>query len=568
MTVLPSCLASYVNETLAPLHSAAVAAAGPTVAPSVVEIITPETIADLESALSIIPADDYHTWIKIGLALASLGEQGRLLFMWWSATSSKFDPQQAAMKWDGFVPDRTGYRAVFAEAKRRGWINPRSNPYSHLPSSNLSKVTCKGELLFGPEFRKRFAVRPNDADGATDNSSTDGVGGSTDGTASDRQGDGFAFLPTTPEEWTAARATPDCIVEDLYYADVAVMIAPGGTGKTTLLLFIGVHIVLGLPLFGRLVLKPGPVFMISAEDSREMLVARLRSICSGLRLEDSQIETVMQDFLICDVSGMGIRLTEVASDVVKPASVVIQQLIAACSEKKPVMVMIDPAVSFGVGESRVNDAEQGLVEAARRIRRTLNCCVLYVHHTGKQNARDKASDQYAGRGGSAFADGARMVHVLQSMGPGDWLKATGLELGPNETGLILARPKMSYTPPQGEILIRRCGYHFECIERAIDGKNVRREANASRILQLLNREIEAGRHPTQNVIETLAQDLDLKRNEIRAAIHQLKDDGRVEERDLPTIPQRGSRHYLYPVGALDVPGAASTLSADGRANEK
>jgi RecA-family ATPase len=41
-----------------------------------------------------------------------------------------------------------------------------------------------------------------------------------------------------------------------------------------------------------------------------------------------------------------------------------------------------------------------------------NCCVRYIHHSGKQNGRDKATDQYAGRGGSAFADGCRMVHVL------------------------------------------------------------------------------------------------------------------------------------------------------------
>ena len=37
--------------------------------------------------------------------------------------------------------------------------------------------------------------------------------------------------PITSHEWSEARATPDCIVEDYLYADVAVFIAPGGMGK-------------------------------------------------------------------------------------------------------------------------------------------------------------------------------------------------------------------------------------------------------------------------------------------------------------------------------------------------
>jgi RecA-family ATPase len=93
-----------------------------------------------------------------------------------------------------------------------------------------------------------------------------------------------------------------------------------------------------------------------------------------------------------------------------------------------VLVTIDPSVSFGVGESGVNDPEQGLIEAGRRLRKTLNCRVRFIHHTGKQVARDQIKDQYAGRGGSAFADGARMVHVLQPLNAAEWHKAAGIEL--------------------------------------------------------------------------------------------------------------------------------------------
>jgi RecA-family ATPase len=76
--------------------------------------------------------------------------------------------------------------------------------------------------------------------------------------------------------------SPDCIVEGYLYADVAVKVAPGSTGKTTQELFEAAHIVLGRTLYGRRVLKPGRVLILTAEDSREMLVARLQRICAAL----------------------------------------------------------------------------------------------------------------------------------------------------------------------------------------------------------------------------------------------------------------------------------------------
>lgn len=83
----------------------------------------------------------------------------------------------------------------------------------------------------------------------------------------------------------------------------------------------------------------------------------------------------------------------------------------------PVMVGFDPAISFGAGERIVNDNEQSLVLAARRIVRGLGCCVRLIAHTGKENARSGTLDQYASRGGSALADGTRMVAVLRSWDP-------------------------------------------------------------------------------------------------------------------------------------------------------
>ncbi|WON75152.1 AAA family ATPase [Nitrosospira sp. Is2] len=355
--------------------------------------------------------------------------------------------------------------------------------------------------------------------------------------------------PITTEELQNARATPDCIVEDLLYADVGLLIAPGGTGKTTLILYMAVHIVLGIPLFELSILKPGPVLIITAEDSREMLVARLRAIVRAMNLNEVEKAKMMKGVLLSDVSGNGFRLTEVQGDVVKPGAGV-DDLIKGCETLRPVLVVIDPAVSFGVGESRVNDAEQGLIEAARRLRRVHECCVLYIHHTGKQNGRERAKDQYAGRGGSAFADGSRMVFVLQNVAPDEWSIATGNNLEEGETGLVLARPKMSYCPPQHEIMISRHGYLFEHVNRIRTTKAAEREKADEHVFQFLTTQLAVGLYHTKSELDD--HDLGFPRAEIRKAVGRLLTVGRIKFEKIPADkkPGRGGPHeYLHPVAS-------------------
>lgn len=92
---------------------------------------TSHTIEELRSALAAIPADDRVLWVRMSLALASLkgtdlAEDARVIWLRWSESSVNHDPDSDPDQWESFVPDRTYYRAVFAEAARHGWVNPRS----------------------------------------------------------------------------------------------------------------------------------------------------------------------------------------------------------------------------------------------------------------------------------------------------------------------------------------------------------------------------------------------------------------------------------------------------------
>ncbi len=368
------------------------------------------------------------------------------------------------------------------------------------------------------------------------------------------------------DEWTMARSTPDCIVENYLFADVALMVATGGTGKTTLVLFEAIHIVLGLELYGLQVKKPGPVLIITAEDTREMLVARLRSICNELCLSVDQLEQVRCGVRISDLSGGGNKLTAVVGDVVCPNHLV-QEVIHASKIQSPVLVVIDPAVSFGVGEARVNDAEQGLIEAARKIRSQLNCCVRYIHHVSKAAGKEGDVSQFASRGGTAFADGARMVTVMRGgFSPGEWQSLTGYRLGIDENALLMARPKLSYAPPQDHIYIVRDGYSFTRVMPRKADPIAELEAVNNQVWQLLTEELKNEHYHSQNTLAALGQIANLKRQQIRDAVRLLIASGRVEERPKLHTGKGGATKYLHPVELATVGGSPNN-SGEATAKE-
>lgn len=521
-----ACLADAIERCLRPLHASGAARAAQPLAPvskALGAAILPmdQTAADLRSALTALSPDGYDLWCRMGLALKCLGEPGLVLWLDWSEGSPKFNRAEAVQKWATFQPAATGFRAVFAEAQRQGWQNPNRHPSADIPI--VDAVAARTFTTGGQTWTVSLGAKAHHVPSATP----------------------LAFPAVTLDEWLTARPSPTQIVPGHFYADVGVFIAPGGTGKTTAVLWQAVHMALGRDLWGMPVLKPGPVMILTAEDSRELLVARLRYICAALGLSDDLNQLVAQRVRIGDVSGSGFRLTQVDRDVVRIADGPVGQLVEAARVIGPVLLFIDPAVSFGVGESRVNDAETGLIEAGRRIVREVGCGVIYVHHSGKQNARDKATDQYAGRGGSAFADGARMVHVLQTLAPADWFAETGDELQPGETGLILARPKGSYSVPQGPLYIKRRGYLFEAFDRKARDKEQQRDDADQKVWRLLRDELASGRLHSANSLSEL--DTGLRRAELRQAIARLLAAGRVQERERPDAQARGARRYMHPI---------------------
>lgn len=92
-------------------------------------LVTPKTIAELEGALAAIPSDERELWVRMGMALKTIGPKGKALWLAWSKKSAKFVASDAERVWSSMNPQGTHYRTIFHEASNNwGWQNPRSKP--------------------------------------------------------------------------------------------------------------------------------------------------------------------------------------------------------------------------------------------------------------------------------------------------------------------------------------------------------------------------------------------------------------------------------------------------------
>jgi hypothetical protein len=269
----------------------------------------------------------------------------------------------------------------------------------------------------------------------------------------------------------------------------------------------------------------------------------------AMELTAEQRARVLADVIPLDITGTPTKLTAVFDGNILWESLG-EEIIAAYQADPPALVIFDPLVSFGASEGMVNDNEQALIEVARAIVRGLNCCVRYVHHTGKANAREGTTDQYSLRGGSALPDGCRMVAVLATWNGKDTLPA-GCIAAADAAVFRLERPKLSYAPPNlPTIWIRREGFGYEHFAEYRMSPEQATAARVDQLEQFLLSGINAVQpdYHTRTTLDGQLEALSMSRAELRAALGTLLARGRVVEAPLPAERRHGGRQtFLCPL---------------------
>ena len=369
-----------------------------------------EVIVALRSALNSIPADDRDAWIAMGCAVKELGNPGRGLWLDWSQTSAKFEPEDAQV-WDTLGHDRTGYAAVFARAQSLGWVNPqraiaarslrgpasdppKASPWSPHPTDTFSV----NELLDEPPAMQ-FVAAP--------------------------------YLPA------------GC---------AAIITGPGGSNKTGVMAVMSIAVCTGRPLFGSATMQ-GSVFYVSAEDRRQVFQ---RHMWANTRtLDEQQRQDVAANFHIKDVVGLGFKLTRHIEGQTCVADDIGALIDYAKSIPNLRLICLDTLSRLNGGDENNEDLAR-IVEAMERIARGTGAAVLIAHHTGKAQMRDDTNDQYSSRGGSALSDNARSAMNLTRVrkeSKNAPINATA-EIAEGRL-LCLSHVKSNYAPTAADVFLER-----------------------------------------------------------------------------------------------------------------
>ena len=108
--------------------------------------------SELRDALSMIRADDYDTWLRVGMALHSRDQ----FELWenWSATSTKFQVGECARKWASFGGAGITVATIIHLAKEAGW-KPAWSPYEPLTeggNANVLSRTAADRAMYSPKL--------------------------------------------------------------------------------------------------------------------------------------------------------------------------------------------------------------------------------------------------------------------------------------------------------------------------------------------------------------------------------------------------------------------------------
>jgi hypothetical protein len=364
-----------------------------------------------------------------------------------------------------------------------------------------------------------------------------------------------------PEELLGVPYKPPMIIHGYLQEDAGGDVGTGGTGKTTLLLYEAVHVILGRALYGRQIVRPGGVLVVTAEDSRQITLSRLNQVCNALGLKESEQQKVLKHFHVEDVSASDAKLV-VADRSGVHATPFVDEIIEKYKGLGLAFVSLDPTSLLGPGEISGNDGMAQLMRTARTLCKELGAAVRLVHHVSQNVARGDIRDQYAARGGTAFADNSRSQRQIVRMTERKFehegsqyelpAEITNVELA---TGRVLAIfvHKLSYAARDSTpiIVVRNCfafrHVSIECIDTSPAAEAERANNEMYRVIDYVRGLLVDGKKIGRTELEDHTEKVGLARKNLREARDSALDLRALVEVNLPKIERSTKRKkYLAP----------------------
>lgn len=235
-----------------------------------------------------------------------------------------------------------------------------------------------------------------------------------------------AALESTPAEAKPIRPTPFALRpsheipprqwlygKHLIRGFLSLTVAPGGVGKSSMLLVDALAMATGRKLLGASPPEPARVWVWNGEDPREEIERRIAAACIHYGITGDDLGGRL---LVDSGRDLPITLAKMEGGSVKVARPVSDQIKAAIMAARIDALIIDPFVTSHEVSENDNTAINAVASEWRRIADETGCAIELVHHTSKAGAAN-GDDMgiYASRGGGALIDAVRAARHLVRM---------------------------------------------------------------------------------------------------------------------------------------------------------
>lgn len=308
---------------------------------------------------------------------------------------------------------------------------------------------------------------------------------------------------------------------------VGALVATGGTGKSQLLLQLGVSVATGHPLCEQWnVGETGSALLLFAEDDRDDVHRRLHVIRKRLCVSVNNFDKdAGQRLLIPSIVARNNQLTRALprsgvepTDYIDRLQLVMQQI------KDLRLVVFDPASRFRGGIENSAEDVTRFVEQLERVAKETGVTVLVAHHARKGTSKADEPTQDHARGSSALSDGVRWQ---MNLGPlvKELTKKHGVKAEEGYRYLFAKVTKTNYSPPVDGVVLYRSdgGYLTTKVLRTLE----------DRIVDLIKQQATQGRTHTANRLEDEfggeKGPLTAGKGTVRKAISELVDGGHLRK---------------------------------------
>lgn len=247
----------------------------------------------------------------------------------------------------------------------------------------------------------------------------------------------------------------DYVLPGLPCQCLGALVAPGGTGKSSLVTQISVEMALGLPLLGGIhdAKDPAKVVLLLAEEDERLCWMRLHALRSLIRGEAEDISTEMLSLLESNLTLLPLAGADVKVFSENRTTKFTDELNRRAEGAR--LLVIDPLRRFYDGDENDSGIMTSVINAFEAISRESGTTIVMTHHATKSSAIDGRSDtQQAARGSSAFSDGVRWQANLAFQGAVP--SGAQEKKGTIDQTYRLVISKSNYAPPQsGGIELKR-----------------------------------------------------------------------------------------------------------------